>query len=130
MRSMKMYNDSVGWIVGGGGKILYTTNGGQTIVNISNENNLVLENFIIYQNYPNPFNSTTLIKYSIKKGSYIQVKVFDIQGREVANLINEMLPSGNYEVTFDASNLNSGIYFYSLFADGIRMETKRMIYLK
>lgn len=130
MKSIYLYNDSVGWATGGGGKIIYTTNGGQTVVNISNTNKLISEEFRISQNYPNPFNPSTSIDFSLTKQSFIQIKIFDIQGKEIKSLNNKILQAGNHELNFDASNLHSGIYFYSLFADEKKIDSKKMIYLK
>ena len=98
--------------------------------------------FLLSQNYPNPFNPTTKIKYSVPTGTLRQaqsdirvtLKVYDLLGREVATLVNEEKPAGEYEVTFDshsseARNLVSGIYFYQLQA-GSFVETKKMILIK
>jgi hypothetical protein len=93
--------------------------------------------FYLYQNYPNPFNPVTKIKFDIPSlsfpnasiGNPVQLKVFDITGREVAVLVNEQLRPGTYEVTFDGSNYPSGTYFYRL-QTGDYSETKKMILLK
>ncbi len=89
--------------------------------------------FELSQNYPNPFNPSTKIKYSIPIGvngnSLIQLKVYDLLGREVATLVNGTKSPGNYEVNFNASSLASGIYFYRLQA-GKFVQTKKMILLK
>ena len=90
--------------------------------------------FELSQNYPNPFNPTTKIKYSIPivetgHAPSLQLKVYDILGREVATLVNESKAPGNYEVTFNASNLASGVYFYRLTA-GKFIQTKKMILLR
>ena len=91
--------------------------------------------YFLAQNYPNPFNPTTKIKYSIpatvKTGhaSSLQLKVYDILGREVATLVNKQQQPGNYEVEFNASNLSSGIYFYELKA-GNFVQTKKMILIR
>jgi photosystem II stability/assembly factor-like uncharacterized protein len=130
MASMFLYSDSIGWIVGGGGKIIYTTNGGQTMVNISNLNNLITEEFKLSQNYPNPFNSSTSIKFTLNKQSFIQIKIYNAQGKEITTLVNKILEPGSYKKNFDASKINSGLYFYTLFADGEKIDSKRMIYLK
>ncbi len=93
--------------------------------------------FALKQNYPNPFNPTTKIKYTIpsvgtslmKFLQFVQLKVYDVIGNEVATLVNEEKPAGSYEVTFDASQLSSGIYFYTLKA-GSFTETKKMALMK
>jgi len=85
--------------------------------------------YIIYQNYPNPFNPATTISYSLPSNSLVQLKIFNILGQEIATLVNEEKPSGNYQVAFDASNLSSGIYFYRLQA-GDFVQTRKMILLK
>jgi len=81
------------------------------------------------QNYPNPFNPSTTIKYSIPSSEFITLKVFDVLGNEVETLVNEEKSAGSYEVNFNASNLASGIYFYTLQA-GKFTETKKLILLK
>ena len=81
------------------------------------------------QNYPNPFNPSTTIKFQIPNSSFVNLKVYDVLGNEVATLVNEEKPAGTYQLSFDASNLSSGIYFYKLQAGNI-VETKKMILLK
>lgn len=88
------------------------------------------DNFKLYQNYPNPFNSSSIINYSLRVNSLITLKLYDISGKEIRTLINERKPQGNYTIKFDGNGLSSGIYFYSLFINGLREETKRMILLK
>jgi hypothetical protein len=85
--------------------------------------------FDLLQNYPNPFNSTTNIKYSISQSSRVVIKVFDILGKEVANLLDRYQQAGSYDVLFQADNLSSGIYFYTL-TSGNFTETKKLILLK
>ena len=91
--------------------------------------------FKLEQNFPNPFNPTTKIKYSITssvethRDASVQLKVYDVLGREVTTLINETKQAGNYEVEFNASTLSSGVYFYQLKA-GDFIQTKKMILLK
>ena len=92
------------------------------------------ESFELKQNYPNPFNPSTKIKYSIpavetRHASSVQLKVYDILGREVKTLVNEAKSPGNYVVNFNASNLASGVYFYQLKA-GNFIQTKKMILMK
>ncbi len=85
--------------------------------------------FSLRQNYPNPFNPTTQIKYSVPQSSQVQIKVFDILGNVIKILINEEKPTGTYELTWNAANLPSGIYFYRIQA-GSFIDTKKMILLK
>jgi hypothetical protein len=102
---------------------------------VKDDNNYPAE-FILHQNYPNPFNPATKIKYSIPnvtlsevEGSLVTLKIFDLLGNEIATLVNEEQPAGNYEVEFDASSFSSGVYFYEL-KTGNFYQTKKMILLK
>jgi hypothetical protein len=99
-------------------------------VGVEEKNNSFLPlTWSLSQNYPNPFNPTTTIKYQIPKASFVSLKIYDINGREVEELINEQQNTGHYEVQFNAGNLSSGVYFYRLQA-GSFMETKKLILLK
>lgn len=89
----------------------------------------ILNEFRLEQNYPNPFNPTTTISYSIKSAGLVALKVYDLMGREVAALVNEVREAGSYSVTFNATNLPSGIYFYTL-TSGNFTSTKKLILLK
>jgi hypothetical protein len=79
--------------------------------------------------YPNPFNSSTTIEFSLDKPQFITLKVYDILGREIRELLSEEKPSGKHRISFDASSLSSGVYFYRLQARD-KVDTKRMILLK
>lgn len=85
--------------------------------------------FTLDQNFPNPFNPNTLIKYSIPKSSQVSLKIFNTLGQEMETLVNEEKQVGTYEVNWNASNLQSGVYFYRLQA-GDFIQTKKMILLK
>ncbi|MCU0364677.1 MAG: T9SS type A sorting domain-containing protein [Ignavibacteriaceae bacterium] len=85
--------------------------------------------FTLEQNYPNPFNPKTTIRYSIPTQSKVVIKVFDVLGNEIATLMDEEKSVGSYELTWNPSNLPSGIYFYQLKA-GNYVNTKKMILLK
>tara|TARA_Y100001935_G_scaffold238369_1_gene224802 strand:+ start:160025 stop:161473 length:1449 start_codon:yes stop_codon:yes gene_type:complete len=87
------------------------------------------DSFSLYQNYPNPFNPSTVIGYQLPVNSKVTLKVFDILGREVALLVNEQQPAGSHEVTFDATHLSSGVYFYRLEV-GEMMEYRTMLFIK
>ncbi len=88
-----------------------------------------LDEYELYQNYPNPFNPSTTIKYEIKELTDVELKVFDILGREIITLVNEQKSPGSFEIEFNASGLPSGIYFYRLQA-GSFVETKKMMLMK
>ena len=83
----------------------------------------------LHQNYPNPFNPVTTIQYSISNEDYITLRIYNSLGEEIKTLVNEQQTKGNYSVNFNASNLPSGIYFYTLVAGNYR-ETKKMVLLK
>ncbi len=89
----------------------------------------IIVNGHLSANYPNPFNPSTTINYSIPKQSYVILKVYDILGKEIANLVNEEKPAGTYELNWNAVNLPSGVYFYQLKA-GEFNQTKKMILMK
>jgi hypothetical protein len=89
----------------------------------------VPDNFFLKQNYPNPFNPSTTIKYQIALSNPVSLKIYDILGNEVAPLVNEVKPAGNFEVYFDASLLSSGTYFYKLQA-GQFSDIKKMLLTK
>jgi photosystem II stability/assembly factor-like uncharacterized protein len=100
-----------------------------TVVSIEDENITFTKNFKLEQNYPNPFNPNTNIQYAIGSRLTVSLKVYDILGNEIATLVNEEKPTGEYEVEFNATGLPSGIYFYKLTA-GEYNQTQKMIYLK
>ncbi len=85
--------------------------------------------FELSQNYPNPFNASTSISYTIEKAGMVKLTVFDMVGKEVAKLVNEVKNPGDYKVTFDGSNLSTGIYFYRL-ETGSNVATQKMMLLK
>jgi len=85
--------------------------------------------FELGQNYPNPFNPSTSIRYSVGSDQFVNLKVYDLLGKEVATLVNERKPAGAYQATLDAAHLSSGVYFYMLKA-GSLVETKRMSLIK
>ena len=89
----------------------------------------VVTNFDLSQNYPNPFNPTTSINYSVAKAGQVQLTVYDMLGKEIATLVNEAKPAGQYTVSFDGSDLSSGIYFYTLTA-GAQQSTNKMMLVK
>lgn len=85
--------------------------------------------YTLSDNYPNPFNPTTVISYEIPELSNVTLRVYDVSGRQIAELVNQLQQPGSYEVTFNAGSLSSGVYFYSLEAGGI-VKTKKMTLVK
>jgi hypothetical protein len=98
-------------------------------VNVEEPISEIPEDFVLYSNYPNPFNNSTKISYEIPIQSYVSIILYDVLGREVATLVNEVKPSGKHQFSFVENNLVSGVYFYTLRA-GNYTQTKKMILLK
>ena len=115
-------DNAIGW------KIYYLRNltGNVGIQNISTE---TPSKYSLSQNYPNPFNSTSNLKFQIVNTEDVKLIVYDIMGKEVQTLVNERLQPGTYEAAFDASSLNTGVYFYKLITNGFT-ETKKMLMIK
>ena len=105
---------------------------GSGLTGISNLGGNVPKQFSLSQNYPNPFNPSTKIRFSVPSGNsstFVKLTVYDILGREVAQLVNSNLNPGNYEINWDASNYSSGVYFYKLQTSGFS-EIKKMSLVK
>lgn len=105
--------------------ILKTIN--SVVVGIEDE--MQPQTFSLEQNYPNPFNPVTKIKFTLASNEYTTLKVYDIIGKEISTLVNNQMEKGHYEINFDASNLPSGVYFYTLNAGGYK-ETRKMILMR
>ncbi len=135
LNKIKFINNNHGFAIGFYGAILSTTTSG--ITSIKEESRITVpDNFILYQNYPNPFNPSTTIQYSIpvslnptKGGTLVQLKIYDILGREIKTLVNEKQHPGTYTINFTASGLSSGVYFYQI-RTGSYVSAKKMVYLK
>jgi hypothetical protein len=97
--------------------------------NITENNSVIPEVYSLDQNYPNPFNPATTISYSIPKAGNVTLKVFNVLGQEVKTLANGFQQAGKYTVTFDASSLTSGVYFYSISSENYN-QVKKMLLLK
>lgn len=115
---------------------LYATTGNDsgiaftsTNIILSAEDDYEPNTFALFQNYPNPFNSSTTIRFSISKSTMVDLKVYDVTGREVSLLISKHLTPGSYNVSWDASNFSSGVYFVRLF-DGHSFITRKIILIR
>jgi hypothetical protein len=101
----------------------------QVVLGLTEIGNGVPESYSLEQNYPNPFNPSTKIRFNIPEAGQITLKVYNALGQEVASLVNEYKNAGSYEYNFDASGLNSGIYFYKINSNNYSA-TKKMILIK
>src|SRR5690606_15765188 len=98
-----------------------------TSVDNLSENGLVTS-YVLYDNYPNPFNPSTIIRFNVPQNGWVNLKIFNLLGQEVAELIHNEVSAGIHEVTFNASDLSSGVYFYSLITNQ-NILTKKMTLL-
>jgi predicted GH43/DUF377 family glycosyl hydrolase len=94
-----------------------------------NDNSYIPGGYSLSQNYPNPFNPSTTIEFTLPKSEFVDLKVYNILGKEISTLVTNQLNHGNHIYTFDATNLASGIYYYRIEA-GNFVQTRKMIYLK
>ncbi|MFZ1519200.1 MAG: T9SS type A sorting domain-containing protein [Ignavibacteriaceae bacterium] len=131
-----MFNCRITDLAFGSGDILFASaeNMGvyrttSSVTSVDENESGVVNNFSLEQNYPNPFNPSTNIQYAISNKQFVQLKVYDMLGNEIATLVNEEKTAGNYEINFNASKFSSGVYFYKLNA-GSLIETKKMILIK
>ncbi len=85
--------------------------------------------FLLHQNYPNPFNPTTIIDYTITRASFVQLRIYDLLGREIKTLVDQRMPAGKHTVQFEANELQSGVYVYRFKAAGF-VDSKKMILAK
>ncbi|MDQ3021482.1 MAG: YCF48-related protein [Bacteroidota bacterium] len=93
-------------------------------------NDQAADNYNLSQNYPNPFNPSTNINFRLNSPAHVKLSVQNILGQEVFKLADEKKEAGLYKIIFEASSLSSGIYFYSLILDDVKVDTKRMVLLK
>jgi hypothetical protein len=101
----------------------------QYLTDVEKEGRVIPKQFELYQNYPNPFNPETVISYQLAENSKVSLKVYDILGKEMVTLVNEVEQPGFYEIVFNANRLASGVYFYQLRA-GQFVQTKKFVVLK
>jgi photosystem II stability/assembly factor-like uncharacterized protein len=125
--SLTFPNQRTGWAVGDNGAILKFS--GNPIGIINTENNLP-GLYSLSQNYPNPYNHSTVINYRISLSAEIKIKVFDVMGKEVAELVNKRQLPGTYRITFNEDGLPSGVYYCRLIADNNVIQTRKMVLMK
>ncbi len=101
----------------------------QTLITSAEDDNFIPGEFSLSQNYPNPFNPSTTIEYSLPAKEFVKIKVYDVLGNEITTLVNDNKSAGKYRISFDASNLSSGVYFYRVSA-GSFQEVRKMILLR
>ncbi|MBS1492213.1 MAG: T9SS type A sorting domain-containing protein, partial [Bacteroidetes bacterium] len=99
------------------------------VTGVGTQLTLTPDKYELAQNYPNPFNPTTKINFSLPKQGFVSLKIFDVTGREVAKLVNEVRPSGVFSVDFNGADFASGVYFYRIEAQDF-IDTKRMVLVK
>ncbi len=107
----------------------FILDGLQSKLRLEKRSDIQPEKFVLGQNYPNPFNPVTMIDYSVSEEGPIQLGIYDLLGKEILTLVNEVHKPGNYQITFDGSNLSSGVYFYTLQTSTTTL-TKKLILLK
>ncbi len=100
------------------------------ILGVPESGNETAENYSLLQNYPNPFNPNTIISYFMKENSHVRITVYDIHGKEMQVLVNDVQNPGKYDIHFDGSNYSSGIYYYKMSVAGNTIDTKRMVLVK
>ena len=129
--SVCLYNNTI-YRFGGGGwgptkNIVQCAN--LTITTVKENTNIISSNFALHQNYPNPFNSKTTIEFEIPEKAHVNLTIYDILGREIETLVDKELEPGKYKFNFDANNLPSGIYLYTLKTPKFT-KTNKMILIK
>ena len=115
---MDFCDTNYGMAFGGGGALLRTKTGGEINVGIKQISREVPEEFNLWQNYPNPFNQSTMFKFQCSMAGIVEIKVFDLLGREVRTLVNEYKHPGTYQISFNAEGFSSGVYFYRMKVNG------------
>ena len=129
LRSVYFVSSSAGWIVGEAGAVLRITGSLVSDVREDRSSGVIPTSFTLNQNYPDPFNPSTTIRFGIPYQKKVQLKVFDLLGREVATLVDSRLEAGSYSVKWDASGYSSGVYFYVLQAEDV-LVSKKMLLVK
>ena len=99
-----------------------------SLVNV-NDNQGIPDSYTLSQNYPNPFNPVTTINYTIPERGFVKIQIYDAIGNIIATLVSSEKEAGSYNVTYDANDLASGVYFYQLSVNSFK-ETKKLVLMK
>ena len=126
IRAIQVDEHNNKWIIHGHAISVFNEDG---VTSIIEEGQQLPDAFKLEQNYPNPFNPTTSLQYTVGSLQFVTLKVYDVLGKEIATLISEEKPAGEYGVEFNGTNLPSGIYFYRIQA-GSYSETRKMVLLR
>jgi len=126
--SVDFVNETTAWAVGAGGTILQASPF-TVSVEEKHQSDSTPKQFVLEQNYPNPFNPSTTIGFSLPRSSLVTLKIYNVNGEEVAILLAKQLPAGRHQMQWNASNLASGVYFYRLQTDDF-VATRKLILLR
>jgi photosystem II stability/assembly factor-like uncharacterized protein len=113
LNSIQFLDSTRGWIGADNGTVLYTIDGGG-ITEVINRIENTSGSLILYDNYPNPFNPITKITFELPKDGKVKLVIYDILGRKIKTLVNELKQAGRYTVEFNGNNYASGVYFYRI----------------
>lgn len=127
LNSVFFINSALGWVCGNLGTILRTSNGG--LITSLDEIESSEISFVLNRNYPNPFNATTTITWQQPKAAHVILKIYDFTGRELKTLVDCGQEKGEHKVSFDASGLPAGVYFYQIQVDE-KVQTRKMIVIR
>jgi hypothetical protein len=96
---------------------------------VSSSGSTIPQELTLHQNYPNPFNPTTVVSYQLSTASHVDLRIYDVLGREVAVLVNQEKTAGKYTATWNATSMPSGVYFYKL-TTGVFSQMRQMVLTK
>lgn len=131
---MKIHPSAYYLVIGTHGRSMYKIDL-NTLIGINSNEQLAAADYKLEQNFPNPFNPETTIKYSVSRKSFVQLKVYDVTGRLINNLVSKNLSAGSYSAVWNGNDINgnsvsSGIYFYCITIDGSKSVSRKMLLIK
>jgi hypothetical protein len=97
------------------------------LTDVSDNINQIPQKYVLYQNYPNPFNPNTKISWQMPEAGFVTIVIYDVLGRQIKILVNEYKQPGIHEITFNADELSSGVYYYQLKTDNYTSTNKMMV---